>query len=152
MKTINYLETRPSSRYDDLDPEQDGNKNTKFADLIIDGKSLYQKLREYDMVPSLGWGSEENQRLLIDYFLLRRSHEYLYYRFPILVCPWCGDEECGYISVLVERDEELVIWSEFKLEHDNKPINIGPFYFEWENYEKVINDTFGTFAPGLSEV
>lgn len=56
MDKINYLESRPSSRYDDYDPEQDGNKNTKFADLIIDGRSLYQMLKKYDLVPCLGWG------------------------------------------------------------------------------------------------
>lgn len=99
MTTINVLETKPSSRYDEFDPSQDGNKNTTFADLIIDGKSLYQMLKRHDLVPALGWGTEENQRQMIQYFLLKEPHEYLYYRLPILVCPWCGDEECGYISV-----------------------------------------------------
>ncbi|WP_438449493.1 oxidoreductase [Gorillibacterium sp. sgz5001074] len=144
MKQINNLQTVPSSRYDDHDPEQEGNKNTKFADLIIDGRSLYQMLKQHDMVLSLGWGSKEYQRLLIDYFLLKETHPYLYYRYPILVCPWCGVEECGFISVHIEREEDLVIWSEFKLEPGNKPISIGPFYFKWIDYEKVINDTFGT--------
>lgn len=56
MKTINQLQTKPSSRYDSFDPDQEGNKNTKFADIIIDGRSLYQMLKRHDMVPSLGWG------------------------------------------------------------------------------------------------
>jgi len=143
MTTINVLETRPSSRYDELDPAQDGNKNTTFADLIIDEKSLYQMLKRYDLVPALGWGSEENQKQMIQYFLLREPHDYLYYRYPILVCPWCGDEECGYISVKVDREENVVMWKDFKLEHKNQPLNIGPFYFEWENYERAIQNTFG---------
>lgn len=143
MKTINQLQTKPSSRYDSCDPEQEGNKNTKFADIIIDGRSLYQMLKKHDMVPSLGWGSEELQRQRIDYFLLKQLHEYLYYRYPILVCPWCGDEDCGFISVFIEREEELVIWQDFKLEPHNIAINIGPFYFKWEEYESVINETFG---------
>ncbi|MEC0238448.1 oxidoreductase [Paenibacillus dokdonensis] len=144
MRTINYLQTKPSSRYDKFDTSQDGNKNTKFADLIIDGKSLYQMLKKYDLVPSLGWGSEDHQRQVIDFFLLKKQHEYLYYRYPILVCPWCGDEECGFISVKIDREEDVVIWKDFKLEHENKPINIGPYYFNWVDYERVINDTFGT--------
>ncbi|MDF9841449.1 hypothetical protein M2105_002465 [Paenibacillus sp. PastF-1] len=49
MNTINYLETRPGTRFDESDPAQDGNKNTKFADLIIDGHPLYQKLIKYDL-------------------------------------------------------------------------------------------------------
>lgn len=144
MKTINILHTKPSSRYDDFDPVQEGNKNTQFADLIINGNSLYQMLRNYDMVPSLGWGSEEYQRQNIDYFLLKQQHQYLYFRYPILVCPWCGDEECGFISVYIERENDTIIWRDFKIEPDNKPIDIGPFYFKWDNYERAIKDTFGT--------
>ncbi|WP_337032583.1 oxidoreductase [Paenibacillus illinoisensis] len=143
MTTINVLETQPSSRYDELDPSQDGNKNTTFADLIIDGKSLYQMLKRHDLVPALGWGTEENQRQIIQYFLLKEPDEYLYYRYPILVCPLCGDEECGYISVKVDRDDDVVIWKDFMLEHKNQPLNIGPFYFVWENYERAIQHTLG---------
>lgn len=143
MATINVLETQPSSRYDEFDPSQDGNKNTTFADIIIDGKSLYQMLKRHDLVPALGWGSEQIQRQMIQYFLLKEPHEYLYYRYPILVCPWCGDEECGYISVKVYREEDVVIWKDFMLEHKNQPLNIGPFYFVWENYERAIQGTLG---------
>lgn len=144
MKHINYLQTAPSNRYDNHDPEQEGNKNTKFADLIIDGISLYQMLKKYDMVPSLGWGSDEHQKQMIDYFLMNQMHTYLFYRYPILVCPWCGDEECGFISVLIEKEGDHVIWNDFKLEPDNKSINIGPFYFMWDDYKSVIISTYGT--------
>ncbi|PYE50044.1 oxidoreductase [Paenibacillus barcinonensis] len=143
MKHINYLQTVPSCRYDDHDREQEGNKNTKFVDLIIDGRSLYQMLKKYDRVPSLGWGSEEHQKQMIDYFLLNQLHAYLFYRYPILVCPWCGDEECGFISVFIEREEDLIIWRDFKLEPDNKSIDIGPFYFSWEDYKSAIINTYG---------
>lgn len=144
MDKINYLESRPSSRYDDYDPEQDGNKNMKFADLIIDGRSLYQMLKKYDLVPCLGWGSEDNQRQMIDYFLLKQPHPYMYFRYPIMVCPWFGDEDCGFISVFIEREEDIVIWKNFKLEPEYKPIHLGPFYFRWRDYESAINKTFGT--------
>lgn len=70
MRELNYLQTRTPARYDHNDPEREGNKNTTFADLIIDGKSLYQMLKKYEMVPSLGWGSIENQKQMIVYFLL----------------------------------------------------------------------------------
>lgn len=101
-------------------------------------------LRKYDMVPSLGWGSNEYQRQMIDYFLLRQLHESMYYRYPIMVCPLCGDEECGFISVKIDREEDIVIWKDFYLEHQMQKINIGPFYFQWDNYEEEINNTFGT--------
>lgn len=140
---INHLETRPASRYDEWDPAQHGNQNTRFADLIIDGKSLYQRLKKHDMVPSLGWGPDAQQRRMIDFFLLRQTHEYLYYRYPILVCPWCADEECGFISVHISREEDIVTWEDFRLESGNRPLQIGPFYFEWDDYERAIHDTFG---------
>ncbi|WP_340032241.1 oxidoreductase [Paenibacillus sp. FSL K6-1122] len=120
---ISTLETKLASRYNEFDPEQDGNKNTKFSDIIIDGTSLYQ-------------------RLLIDYFLLKKSHESMYYRYPILVCPWCGDEECGFISVKIDREEDIVIWRDFIL--NDKNLQVGPFYFGWENYKQAIENTFGT--------
>lgn len=62
MKKLNHLQTKPASRFADLDPNKEGNKNTKFADLIIDDRSLYQTLKKHDLVPSLGWGSDEWQK------------------------------------------------------------------------------------------
>lgn len=143
MKTINHLTTEPASRFTDSDPEREGNKNTRFADLIIDGQSLYGMLKKYDLVPALGWGREEYQRQIIDYFLLRQLHPVSYYRYPLLVCPWCGDEECGFISVWIEREGDYVVWKEFKLEPGNQSLQIGPYYFKWDDYEAVIQQTLG---------
>ncbi|UQZ32759.1 oxidoreductase [Paenibacillus sp. PK3_47] len=142
MMKISTLEARASSRAD-FGPIGEGEKNTRFADLIIAGKSLNAMLIKYDMVPSLGWMSDEYQREMIDYFLLRKPHGTMWYRYPIMVCPWCGDEGCGFISVKIDKEEDVVIWKDFYLEPDMKKINIGPFYFEWDNYERVINSTFG---------
>lgn len=49
MKNINQLQIKQSSRYNDSEPEKEENKNKRFADLIIDGVSLFQKLKDYDM-------------------------------------------------------------------------------------------------------
>lgn len=139
---ISTIETRLSTRYEEHGPEQDGNKNTKFADIIIDGRSFYQRMKKkHDLVPCLGWGSDDYQKLLLDYFLLRTPHEFMYDRYPILVCPWCGDEECGYISVKIDREDDIVIWKDFML--DDQKLQVGPFYFEWERYEQAILSTFG---------
>lgn len=139
---MNTLEAKTSSRAD-FGPVKEGEKNTKFADLIIDGRSLYQMLIRYDKVPSLDWRSDEQQRETIDYFLLRKPHETMWYRYPLMVCPWCGDEECGFISVKIDKEENVVTWKNFYLEPGMRKVNIGPFYFEWDNYKKVINSTFG---------
>lgn len=143
MKKINVLETRLAARFKDSDPDREGNKNTLFADFIIDGQSLYQMLRKYDFVPALGWGCEEHQKVMIDYYLLKRQHDSLYYRYPALVCPWCADEECGFISLYIEFEDGLYVWRDFKLEPGAVPISIGPFYFEQDLYEKAIMSTQG---------
>lgn len=139
---INRIEMKPASRSDFV-AIADGEKNTRFADLIIDGRSLFQMLKTYDMVPSLGWMSQDCQREMIDYFLLRRPHETMWYRYPVMVCYWCGDEGCGFISVKVDRENNIVTWKDFFLEPDMKKIDIGPFHFQWDHYKRVINSTFG---------
>lgn len=92
--------------------------------------------------PWAGGGSVStaHDRLL----LLAEPHEYMFYRYPILVCPWCADEECGYISVKIDREDDVVIWKDFRLGSNNEPVKTGPFYFEWNNYKSAIEATFGT--------
>lgn len=149
MNTVNYLETRLTSRYEEDDPARIGNKNTLFADILIDGNSLYQKLKKYDLVPAFGWGSEQYQRLMMDYFLLKYSFELMYHRYPILVCPWCGDLECGYISVSIDRESDIIEWSNFQLEGNQRKLDIGPFYFKWDNYNHAIESTFGASGEAI---
>jgi len=89
MNIINTLETRLSSRY--VKDGSEKNNNTFFTDIIIDSVSLYQKLKEYDFVPAFGWGSDEHQQLITDCFLFKFPFEFQYHRYPILICPDCGD-------------------------------------------------------------
>lgn len=121
--------------------EEPDRTNVKFVDFIIDGGSLHQRLRKYDLLPSLGWGPREYQLEMISYFLLQKPHPLLWYRTPILVCPECADLECGFISAKIERIENLVIWSDFYKDNYQFKINIGPFYFRWDEYSRVIQST-----------
>ncbi|MFD2328950.1 oxidoreductase [Cohnella sp. GCM10020058] len=140
MTNLNFLETRLSSRYgEDVSIEEN---KTVFADLIIDSISLYQRLKEYDFVPAFGWGKDEQQQLTIDYFLFKYPFEFKYHRYPILICPQCGDLECGYISVAIDKESDIVEWSNFYLEHNNQPLDIGPFHFKWDNYKLAIEKTY----------
>lgn len=142
MLKISNLQIHSTQRYNDSDPNVEGNQNRTFIDFIIDGKSLYQMLKKYDLIPALGWNSEEYQKQILDYFLLKQLHPYLYYRYPVLVCPWCGEEECGFISIFIEREGDLIIWKDFKLEPDNLSIPLEPFYFKWEEYESLISTLY----------
>ncbi|MCD1259239.1 oxidoreductase [Paenibacillus athensensis] len=146
MPVFNDLQFQPASRFDPLDCAQEGNKNIRFADVMIDGRSLYGMLRKHDLVPIFGWGGRERQLETLDFFLLRKPHESLFYRYPLLVCPWCGDEGCGFISVKVDREGERVIWKDFYAEHQRLSIPLGPFVFSWALYEQAILSTFEMFG------
>ncbi|MGO4276126.1 oxidoreductase, partial [Paenibacillus sp. TAF58] len=89
MTNLNFLETRLASRFGE-DVSKEG-KNTVFADLIIDSVSFFQRLKKYDFVPAFGWGNDEDQQLITDYFLFKYPFEFKYHRYPILICPQCGD-------------------------------------------------------------
>jgi len=140
MMKKNHIETKLAQRFDETDPAQD--KNTNFADIFIDGYSLYQRLKSYDMVTAFGWGGDEQQKLMIDYFLLKKPFELMYHRYPILVCPWCGDLDCGYISLNIEKEKDIVTWSNFILERNNTRIQTGPYHFQWDNYKNAIEHTY----------
>ncbi|CAM4490302.1 hypothetical protein FHS16_005450 [Paenibacillus endophyticus] len=140
MTNINFLETRLASRYgEDVSKEEN---NTVFADLVIDSVSLFQRLKEYDFIPAFGWGNDEHQQLITDYFLFKYPFELKYHRYPILICPQCGDLECGYISVAIDKESDIVEWSNFYLEHNNQPLDIGPFHFKWDNYKSAIEKAY----------
>lgn len=135
---FHQLSTEVRQRYAIEEPDR---TNVKFVDFIIDGSSLHQRLRKYDLLPSLGWGRREYQIEMISYFLLQKPHPLLWYRTPILVCSECADLECGFISAKIERIENLVIWSDFYKDNYQFKINIGPFYFRWDEYSRVIQST-----------
>lgn len=140
MTRTNFLETRLSSRYGEVGLKQEN--NTVFADLVIDSVSLYQRLKEYDLVPAFGYGNADQQKLITDYYLFKYPFDYRYHRYPIMICPQCGDLDCGYISVAIDKEADIVEWSNFYLEHNNLLLNIGPFHFEWDNYKSTIEKTF----------
>lgn len=135
---FNHLSTEIRQLFSTDEPHR---TNVKFSDFLIDGKSLHQRLEKYDLVPSLGWGTRKSQKEMISFFLLQKPHSMLWYRTPILVCPECGDLECGFISAKLERRGNMVIWSDFFKDHYQFKINIGPFYFRWDQYSAVIKST-----------
>ncbi|HEX9058805.1 MAG TPA: oxidoreductase [Clostridia bacterium] len=122
-----------------------------FADLIINEVSLYKLLKDrgFDLISCLGWSFIDIQQNEIDKFLLKGLPDFKNYRYAIYVCPECGDLGCGAISIKIERQGEIVIWSDFGFE-DNLEIeavkydklkDIGPFYFRYDNYEGIIKST-----------
>lgn len=142
MSNIHRIQTKRSKRYADSEVKPEGQVNPHFSDILINGISIYEMLKKHDMIPCFGWGVQEHQQQMVDYFLLNDRHPYLYYRYPLLVCPWCGDEECGFISVFVEREGDTVTWQDFRLGEEGELLPLGPFTFEWEEYEQAIRGTY----------
>ena len=135
---FHHLSTEVRQRFTTDEPHL---QNVKFSDFIIDGYSLHKRLEKYELVPSLGDGTKEYQEEMISYFLLQKPHPLLWYRAPILVCPECADLGCGFISAKLDRRDNLVIWSDFYKDNYQSKINIGPFYFRWDQYCEVIKST-----------
>ncbi|WP_010243291.1 hypothetical protein [Acetivibrio cellulolyticus] len=143
------VEKRPDTRsyYDNGQFNELENKFMYFADIIIDGKSLFQEFKEYDYISTLGWGSEEFQNEVIMRLLLSAPPVIDSKRYEIYVCPLCADLGCGSITVDITKDNDTVIWKDFGLEYsykdEIKSIDIGPFIFEWNEYKNVIMSSFG---------
>lgn len=127
----------------------------RFADILIDGESLYGKFcnKGYDYVVTLGWGSEEFQRCSIQQLKLQEPSELQDSRYPILVCPLCADLGCGAITARIEKNGDEVSWSDFQ-EEDNlglldvKKFDIAPIYFCLDEYERAIESTYGIVGFG----
>ncbi len=142
MKKIHHFQTKCVYPSPDSNDHPFGDKSQSFVDVLIDGRSMHEMLKKHERIPCFGWGIQQFQQQNIDYFLLDELHPYLYHRYPLMVCSWCGDEDCGFISVLVEREGNLVTWQDFRIEPDDRSLPLGPFTFTWEEYERELRSTY----------
>ncbi len=143
------LEKRPDTRHY-LDNEQlkrFENKFMHFADIIIDGNSLYQEFKQYDFISTLGWGTEEFQNEVIMRLMLSIPPQIDSKRYEIYVCPLCADLGCGAITIDIKKDNSTVIWKDFGLEYSYKDeikiIDLGPFVFDLHEYKNVLMSSLG---------
>ncbi|WP_407314183.1 hypothetical protein [Desulfosporosinus sp. SB140] len=127
-------------------------REIKFADLVINNKSLYETLvdKGFDYVSCLGWSFSDIQLNGINKLLLKSNPDFDNDRYAIFICPECGDLGCGAISVNIKRVGDIIIWSDFAVE-DNLGLyeieydrlkDLGPFYFQYDQYEAAIKSTF----------
>jgi hypothetical protein len=86
---------------------------------MVDGEPLSDRLGR-GAVPPLGWLLPEYEKLAASSFLASDLDEPA--RVAIFVCPECGDAECGYVSAIVERSGDEIIWRDFASSwHDHFP-------------------------------
>lgn len=103
---------------------------------------LYKiKLLGYKYVPYLGWGVREFQKENIERLILNEPPDLSDGKNPLLICP-CSDIECGCIAVSINRINDMIVWDEFEVKHQNITLNqIGPYFFKWEEYKNIIEST-----------
>lgn len=125
-----------------------------YANFFVDGLPLtnIKEISNHDFVSCLGWGPKEFQKKQIDRLLLKTESDYENNRNSLYICSY-SDLGCGAVSLKIKRIskyENTVIWYKFGTE-DNleeqqsnlKNYNeIGPFYFDWEQYKETIQSSY----------
>ena len=125
-----------------------GGSQRDYLDFVIDGNSLIDLLKPGDNVGCLGWLSPEIEQKIVDELSTKRLSELGNNRYPIYICPECGDLGCGAITVEIEKRGTSFIWKNFGYENDyEKKINklefyknIGPFEIEESEYLNVLQN------------
>ncbi|KRE57463.1 hypothetical protein [Paenibacillus sp. Soil750] len=117
------------------------NSNKSFHDFIIDGKSLFELLKKHEYIPCIGSGISKYKQEIVEELTLKRLSRLGGNRYPLLTCADCGDLNCGFISAIIEEDDNLIIWRDFKKGDQIKLNHLGPYYFEKSNYKKTILNT-----------
>ncbi|MEH7352120.1 oxidoreductase [Neobacillus drentensis] len=124
-----------------------------YANFNIDGKSMKEmsSIREFDVVSCLGWGPKPFQNEQILRLLLEKESDFIYNRNSLYICP-CTGLDCGAVSLSIKKaNNGIIVWDNFALEYENGIDkyfdNIGPFYFEWEQYKNAIENTLFLGEP-----
>jgi len=131
-------------------------------DFVVDGISLRSTWQDSEnfgpvvaeSVGVLGWGESGFEAKTVAK-LQGDGQDYLPNRVAIYVCPECGDLGCGAVTVAIDRDGEVIIWSDFRWEvnwyadHPDEStvrFELGPFRFACDEYTEVLNDAL-RFRP-----
>ena len=118
------------------------------VDFLVDGESLLACLVKMngghgDFMGCFVRGFAEAKAQALNELLFEVDARPEQRRVGLYICPECGDIGCGRFSVMVELRAEEVIWSKFAYENgDDEPSvfeEIGPFKFEFLEYEKAVH-------------
>jgi len=124
-------------------------KDGVYADFMVDGLALSTRARRKgDVVGVLGWGEAAAQDAAVARLLLNSPPDTPTERVSLYVCKECGGLDCGAMSVRIERDANVVTWSDFYYEGndvafaaDNRLLeDLGPYHFSWRLYEAAVRN------------
>lgn len=118
-----------------------------FLDFWIDGKSLLDTLAANDFYPDfVSCFTVEFPHLSAesrDFLLLKKKAPDLEAgRVALYLCPECADLGCGVYTVLVSRQDDGYLWSDFSYENgyeEARPCNdVWSFFFAKDAYEEFV--------------
>jgi hypothetical protein len=114
-------------------------------DFFVSGRPLLKELeqRGYDLIPRLGSDALPIDVDTRDTLTLKCAGDLPSGRTALYVCPECGDDSCGVISVRIKRDGDAIVWSDFAFENDYddrvEPLrDLGPFRFAESEYRQAL--------------
>jgi hypothetical protein len=141
------LELKPATRIGVKYPGGASKSERHFLDFVIGGESLWEKVgKPLDAVSVICFelSREEtieavNRLLLTEKAIIPRD------RRALFICSECGDIGCGAVTAFVLRDGQSVVWRDFGYENDyeedmrlDKYKQIGPYMFDWKEYESAL--------------
>lgn len=118
-----------------------------FLDFVIDGESLWEKVgrpRDTVSVICFEYPREEIVKA-VNRLLLTEKAVIPCDRRSLFICSECGDIGCGAVTAFAIREGQSVVWKDFGFENDyeenirlDEYKDIGPFTFDWKEYESTL--------------
>ncbi|MFD2160367.1 hypothetical protein ACFSW8_15800 [Rubritalea tangerina] len=141
-----------------LEPYRDIKYVGTVSDFIISDKPLREEFKISDPCTLISDRPIEYNLRILRWFMLEEICEELYGRLPLYVCSYCGDFDCGYHSVEIQEQDDLVIWSDFRWNQStyddiSEQTDSQKYFtrkFDREQYMKVFRDQKNTLETALA--
>lgn len=125
----------------------DSKTERPWLEYLVNGQPLLPQLPPSDRISPLGWGDYPAYELMaIRQLLLEEPSELPNGRVPIYVCPECGDLGCGAVTALIQRDGDLLHWSQLGYENNWEEelriegyAGVGSFQFRYTDYREALD-------------
>lgn len=120
-----------------------GRTERRYLDFVIDEVPLSARLN-VDFISPIGWFDAGEQEASIDRLLGKSPPDMPDARATLYICPECGDLGCGAVTLLVQREANVIIWKDFGIQNNYEDVihrddfqNIGPFTFDASQYHAL---------------
>ena len=115
----------------------------RFLDFVIDEVPLWSRLK-FDFISPFGWLSPEQHEASINRFLRKAPADLPDGRIALYICPECGELDCGAVTMLVQREADVIVWKDFGVQNNYENVvhrdgleDIGPFRFDVRQYYEL---------------